>query len=135
MAPRPGDVPPAALLCLLRRKRFDAATLEKMLYQRCGLLALSGASGDMPVLQDDPDPWAVAAIEHFVYAMTKYVGAYAAVLGGLDALVFTAGIGEHSAPLRAALCGKLGSLGVKLDERANTSCGPRISSADSCVSV
>jgi len=67
--------------------------------------------------------------------MTKYVGAYTAVLGGLDALVFTAGIGEHSAPVRAALCGKLAWLDVKLDEQANTAGGPRISTPASGVSV
>jgi acetate kinase len=87
------------------------------------------------VLQESTDPLAVAAVEYFVYAMTKYAGAYAAVLGGLDAFVFTAGIGEHSAPVRAALCAKLAWLGVKLDERANTSGGPCISAADSGVSV
>ncbi len=81
------------------------------------------------------DPRAVAAVEYFVYAMAKYVGAYAAVLGGLDAFVFTAGIGERSAPVRAALCGKLASLGVKLDERAKVAGGPRISAPDSRVSV
>lgn len=135
MATRSGDVPPGALFYLLRSKRFDDATLEKMLYEHSGLLGLSGISGDMRVLQDSPDPRAVAAIEHFVYAMTKYVGAYTAVLGGLDALVFTAGVGENSVPLRAALCRKLASLGVKLDEPANASGGPRISTADSGVSV
>jgi acetate kinase len=67
--------------------------------------------------------------------MTKYVGAYAAVLGGLDALVFTAGIGEHSAPVRAAVCARLGWLGVKLDCEPNAAGGPRISAPDSRVSV
>ncbi|MFY9656431.1 MAG: hypothetical protein WAK01_07575 [Methylocystis sp.] len=111
---------------------FDAASLEKMLYQRAGLLGLSGISGDMRVLQESKDPHAVAAIAHFVYTMTKYAGAYAAVL---DAFVFTAGIGENSVPIRAALCAKMRSLGVKLDERANAVGGPRISSMDSKVSV
>ena len=106
-----------------------------MLYERSGLLGLSGISGDMRVLQESADPRAVAAVEYFVYAMTKYAGAYAAVLGGLDAFVFTAGIGENSAPVRAALCGKLAWLGVKLDEQANASGGPRISTPDSSVSV
>ena len=73
--------------------------------------------------------------EYFVYAMTKYAGAYAAVLGGLDAFVLTAGIGEHSVPVRAALCAKLAWLGVKLDDQANKSNGPRISAPDSRVSV
>ena len=106
-----------------------------MIYERAGLLGLSGVSGDMRVLQESKDPRAVAAVEHFVYAMAKYVGAYVAVLGGLDAFVFTAGIGEHSAPVRAALCGKLAWLGVKLDEQANDSNGPRISTSDSSISV
>jgi acetate kinase len=123
MATRPGDVPPAALLYLLLSKRFDDATLEKTLYERSGLLGLSGIRGDMWELQDSADPRAIAAVAHFVYAMTKYVGAYAAVLGGLDALVFTSGIGENSAPLRAALCAKLSSLGVKLDDPENTRVG------------
>ena len=135
MATRSGDVPSDALFYLLRRKLFDAASLEKMLYERAGLLGLSGISDDMRVLQESTDPRAVAAVEFFVYAMTKYAGAYAAVLGGLDAFVFTAGIGEHSAPVRAALCAKLAWLGVKLDKQANDLNGPRISTADSPVSV
>ena len=135
MATRSGDVPPGALFYLLRRKLFDDASLEKMLYERAGLLGLSGISDDMKVLQVSKDPRAVAAVEYFVYAMTKYAGAYTAVLGGLDAFVFTAGIGEHSAPVRAALCSKLAWLGVKLDEKANASNGPRISAPDSGVAV
>ena len=128
-------MPPGALFYLLRRKLFDDASLERMLYERAGLLGLSGISGDMRVLQESKDPPAVAAVAHFVYAMTKYAGAYAAVLGGLDAFVFTAGIGEHSAPVRAALCRELAWLGVKLDEQANAASGPRISAPDSRVSV
>ena len=135
MATRSGDVPPEVLFYLLRRKLFDEAALEKMLYQRAGLLGLSGTSGDMRVLQDSGDPRAIAAVEFFVYAMTKYVGAYTAVLGGLDALVFTAGIGEHSAPVRAAISFKLAWLGLRLDERANATHGPCISTPDSAVSV
>jgi acetate kinase len=135
MATRSGDLPAAALFYLLRRKMFDDVSLEKMLYERAGLLGLSGTSGDMRVLQESADPRAVAAMEYFVYAMAKYAGAYAAVLGGLDAFVFTAGIGEHSAPVRAALCGKLAWVGAKLDAQANASGGPRISTSDSGVSV
>ena len=135
MATRSGDVPSDALFYLLRRKLFDSASLEKMLYERAGLLGLSGISDDMRVLQESADPCAVAAVKHFVYAMTKYTGAYAAVLGGLDAFVFTAGIGEHSVLVRAALCAKLSWLGVKLDEEANRSGGPRISGPNSAVSV
>jgi len=135
MATRSGDVPPGVLFYLLRAKLFDDVSLEKMLYQRSGLLGLSGTSGDMRELQENNDPRAVKAVQHFVYAMTKYAGAYAAILDGLDALVFTAGIGEHSASVRAALCLKLSWLGIKLDPQANASHGPRISTADSRVSV
>jgi acetate kinase len=135
MATRSGNVPSGALFYLLRRKLFDDDSLEKMLYERSGLFGLSGISGDMRVLQKSADPRAIAAIDYFAYAMMKYVGAYTAVLGGLDALVFTAGIGERSAPVRAAMCVKLSSMGVKLDEQANASDGPRISTSDSGVSV
>jgi acetate kinase len=135
MATRSGDVPPGALFYLLRSKLYDDASLETMMYQHSGLLGLSGISGDMRVLQDNADPRAVAAVEHFVYAMAKFAGAYTAVLGGLDAFVFTAGIGENSAPLRAALCARMAWLGVKLDAAANASNGPRISTPDSKVSV
>ena len=135
MATRSGDVPPDVLFYLLRDRLFDTAALEKTLYERAGLLGLSGISGDMRVLQESGDPRAVAAVDYFVYAMTKYAGAYASVLGGLDAFVFTAGIGENSNPVRAALCNKLAWLGVKLDKQANASNGPRISTADSQVSV
>jgi acetate kinase len=135
MATRSGDIPPGVLFYLLRSQRFDVAALEKMLYERAGLLGLSGISGDMRVLECSDDSRAVAAISQFVYAMTKYVGAYTAVLGGLDALVFTAGIGENSARLRASACAQMAWLGVKLDQDANAAGGPRISTANSAVSV
>jgi len=135
MATRAGDVPPGALFYLLRQKLFDDASLEQMLYQRAGLLGLSGTSGDMRELQNSEHPGAIAAVEYFVYAMTKFAGAYASALGGLDAFVFTAGIGEHSGVVRAMLCAKLAWLGVKLDVPANDANGPRISTADSAVSV
>ena len=135
MATRSGDVPPDALLYLLRSRQFDIASLEKMLYERSGLLRLSGISGDMRVLQDSAEPDAIKAVAQFVYAMTKYVGAYAAVLGGLDALVFTAGIGEHSHQVRAAVCRQLASLGVVLDEPANLAGGAIVSAPESHVTV
>jgi acetate kinase len=135
MATRSGDIPQDLLFYLLRTKRFDDKSLEAMLYEGSGLLGLSGFSGDMKVLQDSTDPRAIAAVDAFVYAMTKYVGAYATVLGGLDALVFTAGIGENSPKVREALCRKLEWLGVALDGAANAAGGPRISTPDSRVSV
>lgn len=135
MATRAGDVPSGALFYLLRSKLFDAVSLEKMLYERSGLLGLSGISGDMRELEKCTDVLAVAAVDHFVYAMMKYTGAYTAVLGGLDAFVFTAGIGENSAEVRAALCKKLEWLGMKLDKDANDANALRISTSDSRVSV
>jgi len=135
MATRCGDIPPDALTYLLRSRQFDSASLETMLYERSGLLGLSGMSGDMRALQDSEEPGAILAVGQFVYAMTKYVGAYAAVLGGLDALVFTGGIGEHSHQVRALLCRDLASLGVVLDEDANRAGGALISAPASRVSV
>ncbi len=135
MATRAGDTAPGALFYLLRQKLFDDASLEKMLYEQAGLLGLSGISDDMRVLEASTDPRAIEAVAYFVYAMAKYVGAYACVLGGPDALVFTAGIGEHSAPVRAALCAKLAWLGATLDRRANASGSSCISTPDSTVSV
>jgi len=135
MGTRSGDVPIDVLFYLLRGKKFDDKSLEKMLYERSGLLGLSGISGDMRELEASKDSRAAAAIDYFVYAMTKFAGAYAAVLGGLDAFVFTAGIGEHCARVRAALCSNLAWLGIKLDEQTNAVDGPRISAPDSAVSV
>ena len=135
MATRSGDIAADALFYALRRGILDVAGLEKSLYHESGLLGLSETSDDMRTLQDSKDPKAVAAVEYFVYALTKYTGAYAAVLGGLDAFVFTAGIGEHSAVVRAALCKNLAWLGVKLDEKANSANESRISTGDSAVSV
>ena len=135
MATRSGDLPPGVLFYLLRSKLFDDTSLEELLYKHAGLLGLSGISGDMRNLQDSKDPNAILAVEYFVYAMMKYTGAYTAVLGGLDAFVFTAGIGENSAPVRAALCNKLKWLGVTLDEQANAANAPCISGLGSKVSV
>jgi acetate kinase len=89
----------------------------------------------MRELVDNPDPAARLAIDYFVHQVVKHVGALAAVLGGIDALVFTAGIGEHSVDIRRRICERLGWLGVTLDPTANATHGPRITSADSRVSA
>jgi acetate kinase len=89
----------------------------------------------MRELETRTDAMSVGAIASFVYAMVKYTGAYTAALGGLDAFIFTAGIGENSVEVRAALCNRLSWLGVKLDQKANDRHGPCISTADSRVSV
>ncbi len=134
----------------VRNKTFDeiglgdTASVQRSLQAR-DIRAWAAAFGDVDPCTEAGDLQSAAgivtailaslAVEYFVYAMAKYTGAYAAVLGGLDAFVFTAGIGENSAPVRAALCRRLAWLGVKLDEPANASGGPRISTPDSAVSV
>jgi acetate kinase len=135
MSTRCGEIDPGILLYLLKSKAYDLEGLEKLLYEGSGLLGLSGVSGDMHELLQSKSPGAALAIDYFVYQIVKYIGAYAVILGGLDAVVFTAGIGENAAPVRAAICARLGSLGAKLDDAANVRNEPRISTDDSKVSV
>jgi acetate kinase len=135
MSTRVGEIDAGILLHLLKADRMDAAALETLLYKQSGLLGISGISGDMRELEESKAPEAAEAIDYFVYHIVEFVGAYTAVLGGLDALVFTAGIGEHSPLVRGKVCEKLGWLGVTVDAKANAANGPRISAADSRVSV
>lgn len=133
MGTRCGAIDPGALLYLLRRKLFDDASLEHLLYEESGLKGLSGISNDVHVLLESKDPKAKLALDYFVYQIVYFAGAYTALLGGLDAIVFTAGIGEHAAPIRAAVCERLGWLGLVLDRVANERHGPRISTPESRV--
>jgi acetate kinase len=135
MSTRAGEIDAGILLHLLIAHRMDPAALETLLYKQSGLLGISGISGDMRELEESRAPEAAEAIDYFVYHIVKFIGAYTAVLGGLDALVFTAGIGEHSPLVRGKVCDKLGWLGVTVDAKANAANGPRISAADSRVSV
>jgi acetate kinase len=135
MATRCGGIDPHIPLFLLRSKRCSASELETILDQKSGLLGLSGISGDMRELKASKAPAAAAAIDHLVYHIVKFAGAYAAVLGGVDALVFTAGIGENDAQLRAKVVAKLAWMGAKLDSDANDRNEPRISTEDSKISV
>jgi acetate kinase len=135
MATRSGDLPPEVVFFLLRTRAYDTDSLEKLLYGKSGLLGLSGISSDTHELLESTEAESVQAIEYFVYQIVKYAGAYAAVLGGLDAFVFTAGIGEHAAALRQKVCRRLAWLGVELYEAANERHGPRISTAASKVAV
>jgi acetate kinase len=135
MGTRPGSVDPGVILHLFQTLGFSAAEVEKVLYKESGLLGISGISNDMRKLVDNPDPRARLAVDYFVYQVAKHIGALAAVLGGVDALVFTAGIGEHSAEVRRRICEASAWLGVTLDRSANAVHGTRISSADSRVSV
>jgi len=135
MATRSGTIDPHVLLFLLKEKNYSLAELEDILYNKSGLLGLSGISGDMRALKASKSPDAAAAIEALAYNIVKFTGAFAAALGGLDAFVFTAGIGENDASLRAAVVEKLAWLGIRLDHPANAHNGPRISTEDSKVSV
>ena len=123
MATRAGSVDPGALLYLLRH-HLTLDELDEVLEHESGLAGLSGVSADLRELQASNDPTARLAIEVFTYRVAAAVGAMATALGGLDALVFTAGIGENSASVRAAVCERLGFLGVELDREANASAGP-----------
>jgi len=121
MGTRAGDVDPGVILYLLRQGKSEAQ-LDDLLNHNSGLLSVSGRSADVRELQQaarDGDAAADFALELFAYRAAKYVGAYAAVLGGIDALTFTAGIGEHSADVRARICSRLGFLGVALDDDKN----------------
>ncbi|MDR3515629.1 MAG: acetate/propionate family kinase [Azospirillaceae bacterium] len=135
MGTRPGIVDPGILLYLMREKGMGADELEKLLYHQSGFLGVSGISNDMRVLLESDDPRAAETVELFCFNVAKQIGAMAASMGGLDAIVFTAGIGENSPPVRARVGAKLEWLGVKIDQNANQSKAPRISSASSRIPV
>ncbi|WP_295441760.1 acetate/propionate family kinase [uncultured Thiodictyon sp.] len=131
MGTRCGNLDPGVLLYLMDQLQMDARAIEKLIYQQSGLLGVSGVSSDMRTLLDSDDPRAQFAVELFVYRIARELGSLAAALGGLDALVFTAGIGEHAAPIRERVCRAAAWLGVTLDPAANAAGGARISTADS----
>jgi acetate kinase len=135
MGTRCGTIDPGVLLHLLDHDKMDADTLGDLLYKRSGLLGVSGISPDMRDLLASPHPEAAEAVELFCYRIARELGALAAVLGGLDALVFTAGIGEHAAPVRAKVCERAAWLGVRLDPEANARHAPQIHAADGTVGV
>jgi acetate kinase len=126
---------PGVLLYLLQEAQLDAKALEELLYRRSGLLGVSGLSADMRVLMDSPEPDATAAVDLFVFRLVRELGAMTASLQGLDALVFTAGIGEHAPLIRQRACEGLGWLDVSLDPRANERNELKISAPNSGVSV
>lgn len=135
MGTRCGSIDPGVILYLLSELHMDAPGITDLLYHRSGLLGVSGQSSDMRELLTSNSPRAAEAIDLFVYHIQRELGSLAAALGGLDVLVFTAGIGEHAAPIRARVCQDLQWLGVQFDETANRSGGPKISSVSSAVSV
>ena len=135
MGTRCGALDPGVVLYLIRERGMSAAAVEDLLYHRSGLLGVSGLSGDMRVLLSSQSQGAVDAIELFNFRIAREIGALAASLGGLDGLVFTAGIGERAPEIRRQICMRAGWLGVSLDGDANTRGDARISAADSRVSV
>jgi len=135
MGTRCGDLDPGVLLFLAQELKLDARSIESLLYRESGLLGVSGLSSDMRTLLACRDPRASFAIKVFVDAVGRQIGAMAASLGGLDALVFTAGIGEHAAAVREQVCRDAEWLGVDLDASANLRHRPRISTAGSRVSA
>jgi acetate kinase len=135
MGTRCGAIDPGVLLHLLEFHHLDAAGLTKLLYKESGLLGVSGVSQDMRALLDSAAPEAAEAVELFCYRIARELGSLAAALGGLDALVFTAGIGEHAAPVREQVCRQAEWLGVKLDAEANARHAACISTEGSKVDV
>jgi acetate kinase len=135
MGTRPGQLDPGVVLYLLAERGMDVAAVEDLLYRQSGLKGLSGISNDMRELETNPDPNAALAVEHFVYRVGLQAGMLAAALGGLDAFVFTAGIGENSVTIRARIAQKLAWLGVALDTAANAARSTLISRPESRVAL
>jgi acetate kinase len=136
MGSRSGDLDPGVILYLLN-KGYSADQMENLLNHQSGLKGVSGLSSDMKVLLEkrQTHPAADLAIRIFCYQVRKYIGAFAAVLGGLDNLIFTGGIGEHAAPVRAEICAGLEYLGIHLDSTANHKDGEVISDRGSRCAV
>jgi len=135
MGTRPGALDPGVVLHLFQGLNLTAKQVETLLYKQSGLLGISGISNDMRDLLGRTEPDAQLAVEYFVYRAAKEIGALAAVLGGIDGLVFTAGIGENSPEIRQRICHASAWLGVELNESANRDREAEISNSRSKVSV
>jgi acetate kinase len=135
MGTRPGSLDPGVVLHLFQTLGLSPKEVETLLYKRSGLIGLSGISNDMRDLIDSGEPAARLAVDYFVYRVAREIGALTAVLGGLDGLVFTAGIGENSAEIRRRICEASAWLGIDFDAKANAARGPRISREGSRVSA
>jgi acetate kinase len=135
MGTRCGALDPGVVLHLIRTCGMDADAIERMLYHDCGLKGVSGISNDMRALLASDDPRAGHAIDLFVWRICRELGALAAVQGGLDGLVFAAGIGERSPEIRERVCENAAWLGIELDAAANRAGGPRISADASRIAV
>jgi acetate kinase len=135
MGTRPGAIDPGVVLYLFQNLGLSAREVENILYKKSGLLGISGISNDMRDLLSRSEPEARLAVDFFIYRITKEIGALASVLGGIDGLVFTAGIGENSAEIRRRICHACAWLGVEMDEKLNNNKGPKISTLQSKVSA
>ena len=135
MGTRCGSLDPGVILHLLQNNKMSAKDIENMLYHKAGLLGVSGISHDIQRLEDSDDARSREAISLFVYRTALEMGALIAALGGLDALIFTAGIGENSASIRQLICDKMHWAGVELDQPANLAGEPIISSKASKIDV
>jgi acetate kinase len=135
MGTRPGQLDPGVLLHLMSEEGMTVAEVQNFLYRECGLKGLSGGSNDVRWLETSTDPRAALALNHFVYRVGLYAGMMAAALGGVDAFVFTAGIGENSVKLRARITERLAWLGAVLDPTANSTHMQEISSSESRIGL
>jgi acetate kinase len=135
MGTRCGAIDPGVILFLMDQRGMDVRAIENLVYKQSGLLGVSGMSSDMRALLASEDPRAHIAIDLYVYRIGRELGSLAAALGGLDAIVFTAGIGEHASVIRERVCADAQWLGVELDADANARGGPRISTNASRVSA
>ncbi len=133
MGTRCGSLDPGVMIFLMDHKKMDARALEKLLYSQSGLLGVSGISSDVRTLLESADPNAKLALDLFVYRIGRELGSLASALGGLDAIVFTAGIGENAGVIRERVCRLAAWLGVDLDPEANKKGGPLITTAQSRV--
>lgn len=135
MGTRSGQIDPGVLLYLMQEKGMGAKQIEELLYKRSGLLGLSGVSNDMRDLEASAEPRAALALDYYIYRTLRETGALAAAMGGVDGLVFTAGIGENSRSIRERVCRGLAWIGLELDAEANAAGGPRISAPGSRVAA
>ena len=135
MGTRTGTLDPGVLLYLMQHERMDAHQIEQLIYERSGLLGVSGVSSDMRRLLASDSPAAREAVDLFVYRIGRELGSLVAALGGLDALVFTGGIGEHVWQIRSRVCQDARWIGLTVDEAANRQGGPLISRAGSAPSA
>jgi acetate kinase len=135
MGTRPGQLDPGVVLYLLQEKSMTAREVQDLLYRDCGLKGLSGISNDVRELDESSDPQAAFALDYFIYRIGLQAGMLAAALGGLDAFVFTAGIGENSVSVRSRVAEKIAWLGAVLDPAANAARETLISQADSRVAI